>query len=86
MNGIPVLGWLLSLAIHMSFAFPLWVAWTKNEIGEKFFYFLPEVYYNVGYWEIVGILTCVTILNRALTPRFYQTDYSKVFSDAKSKK
>ena len=85
MNGIPILGWLLSLAIHMSFAVPFWIAWTKYELGEKFFYFLPEVYYNVGYWEIIGVFTCTSILKRMLTPKFSRTDYAQAFSDAKSK-
>jgi hypothetical protein len=84
MNGIPIIGWLLSLIIHMSFALPFWIIWTRYELGAKFFSFLPEVYFNVGYWEIVGFFTCVSILKRLFTPKFTSMDYSSAYAKAKS--
>lgn len=70
MNGIPVVGWLLSLIFNISTSVPFWVIWTACGIGKKYFYFLPEVYQSIGFWECVGLFTIIGILKQILTPKF----------------
>ena len=70
MNAIPVVGWALALLFNISTAVPFWIVWTACGIGRKYFYFLPDVYQSVGFWECVGWFTVVGILKRVLTPQF----------------
>lgn len=62
MNAIPILGWLIDLAVKISMAVPFWIVWTKCGIGAKFFGFLPAVYLAPGFWNIVGVFICMGIL------------------------
>ena len=70
MNSIPVIGWAVSLLFTASTAVPFWIVWTYFGIGVKFFYFLPNVYHSVSFWECVGLFTAIGILKRILTPQF----------------
>lgn len=67
-NAIPVVGWLISLALAISMAIPFWFIWTVLEIGKTYFYFLPEVYHAPGFWATVGIFTVLSILKVILLP------------------
>lgn len=67
-NAIPVVGWLISLALAISMAIPFWFIWTVLEIGKTYFYFLPEVYHTPGFWATVGIFTVLSILKGILLP------------------
>ena len=67
-NAIPVVGWLISLALAISMAIPFWFIWTVLEIGKTYFYFLPEVYHAPGFWATVGIFTVLSILKGILLP------------------
>jgi len=62
LNNIPILGWILDVIFKVSLAIPFWLCWTVWDIGEKYFYFLPEVYTNIPFWSIVGIFICLGIL------------------------
>jgi len=80
MNSIPVIGWAVSLLFTASTAVPFWIVWTLCGIGAKYFYFLPEVYHGIGFWECVGLFTAIGILKRVVTPQFVsvsQTNNSK---------
>lgn len=61
-NSIPVLGWLLSIVFNTSLAIPFWLFWTHLEIGKRYFYFLPEIYLSVGFWDCVGIFVVLSVL------------------------
>jgi len=61
-NKIPVLGWFISIVACVSMALPFWIAWTKCGIGETYFYFLPEVYRVIPFWDTVGIFLCIPIV------------------------
>jgi len=61
-NSIPVLGWLLSIVFNTSLAIPFWLFWTYFEIGKRYFYFLPEIYLSVGFWDCVGVFVVLSIL------------------------
>ena len=62
MNSIPVIGWLIDLVAKVSLAVPFWIFWTWWDVGEKFFYWLPEVYTNIGFWECVRVFICLGVL------------------------
>lgn len=68
-NAIPVIGWAVSLFFSISLAIPFWLIWTVFGIGEKYFYFLPPVYYDPGFWACVGIFMVVSILKLVFVPR-----------------
>lgn len=70
-NGIPVVGWLLSLAISMSLALPFWLCWTVFGIGQRYFYFLPPVFHEIAFWNVVGLFLVVGILKGVLCPQLF---------------
>lgn len=70
LNGIPLFGWGLSLFFSISFAIPFWIVWTVCGIGKDYFYFLPPVWQNPGFWSCVGIFTAVSIIKAVFTPKF----------------
>jgi hypothetical protein len=69
MNSIPVIGWLLSVIFTTSTALPFWIAWTNCGIGERYFYFLPEVYHDVPFWDCVGVFLVVGIIKGVFVPK-----------------
>ena len=81
MNAIPVFGWAIALLFNISTAVPFWIVWTACGIGRKYFYFLPDVYQAVGFWECVGLFTAIGILKRMLTPQLASVTQS---NDSKS--
>lgn len=70
LNAIPILGWLLSLFFSVSLAVPFYIVWTACGIGETYFYFLPPVYHQIGFWSSVGLFMVLSILKLVLVPRF----------------
>ena len=70
LNGIPVIGWLISLVITASLAVPFWIAWTVCNVGKTYFYFLPQVYQAPDFWSLVGIFISVGTLKMVLFPSF----------------
>ena len=53
MNAIPIIGWALSLVFNTSMAVPFWIIWTVCGIGEKYFYFVPEKFLAIPFWDCV---------------------------------
>ena len=69
-NKLPILGWIISFLASASVAVPFWYLWTCYGLGEKYFYFLPAVFQNIGFYDSVGLFVIVSILRPALTPQF----------------
>jgi len=67
-NHIPVFGWLISLFLNVSLAIPFWFIWTHCHIGQHFFYFLPQVFQSIGFWDCVGLFFVIGILKTVLFP------------------
>ena len=65
--SIPIVGWLIGLFFHVCLAIPFWICW--NALAPKYFYFLPDVYHQVGFWEAVGLFIIASILKSVLVPR-----------------
>jgi hypothetical protein len=67
-NAIPFVGWGLSVFFSISFAVPFWFVWTVCGIGRTYFYFLPPVYYEPGFWACVGIFIVMSIIKVVFVP------------------
>ena len=61
-NQLPIIGWALSLFFNICLAVPFWIFWTCCGIGEKYFYFLPEVYKSIPFWQTVALFICIGIV------------------------
>ena len=72
LNAIPVIGWLLSLVFTTSVAVPFWIVWSACGIGSKYFYWLPEVYQRIPFWNCVGLFMVIGILKSVLTPKLVE--------------
>lgn len=68
-NGIPVVGWIISAAVSASVALPFWLIWTCFGIGETFFYWLPDAYLRPGFWQCVGLFIAVSIIKSVFVPK-----------------
>lgn len=67
-NMVPVIGWLISMCISISMSVPFWICWNACGIGAKYFYWLPEVYQQIPFWNCVGLFMVVSILKSILIP------------------
>lgn len=70
LNALPILGWILSITFAISLSVPFWFFWTVCKIGEKYFYFVPDVYQGIGFWNCVALFTVISILKAVLIPKF----------------
>ena len=68
-NGIPVLGWIISFIVNVSLAFPFWYCWTICEIGSKYFDFLPSNWQSISFWNCVGLFISVSIIKTVFIPK-----------------
>lgn len=76
MNGIPIIGWALSLLIAASMAVPFWIFWTVCGIGSRYFYWLPEVYHAVPFWHCVGLFIVCDIIKSCFIPKLASVSQS----------
>ena len=77
MNAIPIVGWFFSFVFNVSLALPFWLVWTVFGIGEKYGYFLPEVYRTPGFWACVGVFIAVEIIEGVFVPKFVSVSNSQ---------
>ena len=73
-NAIPFLGWFVSFVFSVSLAIPFWIIWTACGIGETYFYFLPKVYHEIGFWSCVGLFMVFSIIKAVLVPRLFSVN------------
>ncbi len=69
-NYLPIIGWLLSVFFSISISIPFWFLWTYHEYGKRFFYWLPEIYQSIAFWDVVALAIIVSILKSILLPKF----------------
>jgi pilus assembly protein TadC len=69
---IPIVGWVLSLFFTMSLAVPFYLFY--NPISKRYFYFLPEQYHNLPFWDIVMVFTVVGILKFIFVPKIVEVN------------
>lgn len=68
-NGLPVIGWLISFIVNVSLAVPFWICWTTCGLGAWYFDFLPPKYQSIPFWHCVGLFMIASILKVVLVPR-----------------
>lgn len=64
----PIVGWIIGWIFAVSLAVPFW--WFWNGLAPVYFYWLPEVYQNIPFWNAVGLFIVITIVKFVLTPKF----------------
>ncbi len=70
LNYLPILGWAMSVFFNVSVAIPFWFLWTYHEMGKRFFYWLPETYQSIAFWDTVALFIVIGILKSVLLPSF----------------
>lgn len=86
LNSIPFVGWLLDFILKASLSVPFWIIWTVGGIGEKYFYFLPEVYLRPTFWNCVGVFIVVPILKTIFVPRLVSVSNNQKVKTQKTDK
>ena len=67
-NAIPIVGWIISFFLSASLAIPFYFIW--NSLAPTYFFFLPDVYKNIPFWDTVGLFMIIPILKHMLVPTF----------------
>jgi len=68
LNKLPIIGWIFTFIGATSLSVPFWVCWTWFGIGEKYFYFLPQIFQIIPFWDSVGLFLVLAIIKPTLTP------------------
>lgn len=69
LNSIPVLGWFLAAVLCFFGAIPVYFLW--NTLAPIYFYWLPQVYLDLPFWHVVGLLWLIATLKGLLLPRLH---------------
>ncbi len=67
LNAIPIFGWILSFIFSVSLAIPFFFLW--NAMAPTYFYFVPDVYKTIPFWDCVWLFMLMSILKSVLVPR-----------------
>ena len=68
-TAIPFIGWVVGPIIAFFSAIPFYVIWHWMNI-KKFFYFLPDIYLNIGFWDLAFLFIIVSFLKSLILPSF----------------
>lgn len=70
---LPVIGWAVGILLCLLMAIPLYFAW--NWMVPTYFYFLPEVWHVIPFWDMVWLIALVTMVKWIVIPsRFVPFD------------
>ena len=72
LNSLPIIGWLISFVTTTSLSLAFWVCWSVGGIGKTYFYFLPDTYQDIPFWNCVGLFIVISIRKGALTPEVFK--------------
>ena len=70
LHALPIIGWAIQAVFTLSISVIFWLGWTVFGVGYDFFYFLPERFQSLSFWEVFWLFTVVGILKSVFTPRF----------------
>lgn len=76
LNSLPFVGWILDFTFKVSLAIPFWVIWSLFGVGDRFFWFLPQVYRDPGFWDCVGVFIVVPIAYGIFVPKLVSVSQS----------
>ncbi len=80
-NKLPFIGWFFSSIAAVSLSIPFWICWTWGGIGKKYFYWFPEIYQSIPFWNCVGLFIVIAILKGTLIPRLFSTSNSQTVNN-----
>lgn len=69
-NAIPIVGWLISFVLSASLSIPFYFIW--NDVGPRYFYWLPTVYQHVPFWDCVELFMLMPMLKLLLVPKLVE--------------
>jgi hypothetical protein len=64
---LPIIGWLIGFVLALSLSVPLYFLW--NSMASTYFYWLPEVYLHIPFWDTVWLVMLLWILRCLFLPR-----------------
>lgn len=65
--AIPIVGWMISIILSVCIAIPYYILWHWFNV-KKFFMFLPDVYVNMGFWDMVGLFIVIGFIKSICLP------------------
>lgn len=68
---LPVVGWAIAFVLMFFLAIPFYFLW--NDLAPVYFYWLPQVYQSIGFWDCVWLMMLITILKLIFLPNFGTT-------------
>ena len=74
--AIPFIGWFLGPLFAVLGCIPFYVLWHWFGV-KQFFAFLPPIYTEIGFWNMVGLALIVSMLKGLLLPTFSCTNKTK---------
>jgi hypothetical protein len=75
LNLIPIIGWLIAAVICFFIAIPMFFLW--NWLAPVYFYWLPDVYKDLPFWHVFGLLWLISSLKGLLFPNFTSSSSSE---------
>ena len=71
LNKISILGWVFTMLAAIGLSVPFWFFWTFLDIGKIYFYFIPEIFRLIPFWDCVGLFIVIAILKGTLIPKIF---------------
>ena len=65
---VPIFGPLLGFVFMFFLAIPFYYLW--NDLAPMYFYWLPQVYLQLPFWDCVWLMMLTGMLKLILLPRF----------------
>ena len=65
---LPIIGPIIGFVLMFFLAIPFY--WLWNAVAPVYFYWLPQVYLHLPFWDCVWLMMLLTILKLILLPRF----------------
>lgn len=72
--SIPVIGWIVGAFFHTCLAIPFYFIW--NALAPTYFYWLPNVFHQIDFWDCVGLFIVISILKSVILPTFSSSSSS----------
>ena len=64
--AIPVIGWFLGIMISLFISIPFYFLW--NWLAPIYFYFLPQVYKELPFFNCIGLFILIPIVIKTISP------------------
>lgn len=70
----PIIGWLISALLAVLITLPLHHLW--GWLGPIYFGFVPEVYLNMGFWDMAGMLILIGLIKLIVYPSAFHRTFT----------